>query len=256
MSDHKLRTSWYSDRVKREVTVVRWGHNGQPVLLFPTAGGDAEESERFLMLKVLAPLLEAGRIKVYSIDSVSGQAWISRDANGPLRAKVQSAFNAFIVHELLPAIRQDCNNPDIEIITAGASIGAFNALSTMCRNPHLVRAAVCMSGTYDMKRWMDGQHTFDYHVSSPLHFIPHLPDGPQLHTLRKRFVLLATGEGRAEAPQESWQVANTLGGRGIPNRVDIWGPGWHHDWPTWRNMLPMYLDELTGGQRAPVPYRG
>lgn len=255
MTDHKIRTSWYSDRVKREVTVARWGTFGTPVLLFPTAGGDAEEQERFLMLKVLAPLLEAGRIKVYSLDSVSGQAWINGDANGPLRARVQSAFNGFIVHELMGAIRTDCNDKDVEIITAGSSIGAFNALSTFCRNPHFVRAAVCMSGTFDMSRWMDGAHTFDYHVSSPLHFIPRLPQGPQLAALQQRMCILATGEGRAEAPQESWQVANTLGKRRIPNRVDIWGPGWHHDWPTWRTMLPMYLDELTGGNRQPIPYR-
>ena len=31
----------------------------------------------------------------------------------------------------------------------------------------------------------------------------------------------------------------------IPNRVDQWGEEWDHDWPTWRAMLPLYLDELT-----------
>ena len=36
----KLLTRWYSDRVGRYVTVVRWGAVGAPVLLFPTAGGD------------------------------------------------------------------------------------------------------------------------------------------------------------------------------------------------------------------------
>ena len=40
--------------------------------------------------------------------------------------------------------------------------------------------------------------------------------------------------------------AHVLGSRGVPNRVDPWGPEWHHDWPTWRRMLPQYLDELTG----------
>ena len=37
----KLKTRWKSDRLEREVTLVRWGTVGQPVLLFPTAGGDA-----------------------------------------------------------------------------------------------------------------------------------------------------------------------------------------------------------------------
>jgi hypothetical protein len=31
----------------------------------------------------------------------------------------------------------------------------------------------------------------------------------------------------------------------VPNRVDNWGPQWEHDWHTWRQMLPQYLDELT-----------
>jgi esterase/lipase superfamily enzyme len=63
--------------------------------------------------------------------------------------------------------------------------------------------------------------------------------------LRKRFILMATGEGRAENINESWTMARTLGALGVPNRVDSWGPEWHHDWPTWRNMLPKYLDEWT-----------
>jgi esterase/lipase superfamily enzyme len=35
-----------------------------------------------------------------------------------------------------------------------------------------------------------------------------------------------------------------LGARGIPNRVDAWGPKYDHDWATWREMLPTYLDDL------------
>ncbi len=250
----KIRSGWHSERVGQHVNVVRWGTLGRPVLLFPTAGGDAEECERFHMLDVLEPLISAGRIKVYACDSVSGRAWIDGGRDGAWKARMQSAFDGFIHHELVPAIRTDCRSADIEIITAGASIGAFNALSTLCRHPDVFRAAVCMSGTYDMSRWTAGQKGFDYHVSSPLNFVPHLAeDGAQLRLLRSRFVLLATGEGRYEAPGESWDVAATLGARGVPNRVDPWGPEWHHDWVTWRAMLPKYLDELTCGDQGGAP---
>jgi hypothetical protein len=37
---------WYSDRLQQEITVVRWGRSARPVLVFPSAGGDAEEIER------------------------------------------------------------------------------------------------------------------------------------------------------------------------------------------------------------------
>ena len=32
---------WFSDRIQQEITVMRWGSFGTPVLVFPSAGGDA-----------------------------------------------------------------------------------------------------------------------------------------------------------------------------------------------------------------------
>jgi esterase/lipase superfamily enzyme len=58
-------------------------------------------------------------------------------------------------------------------------------------------------------------------------------------------VILASGEGEWEDIGSSWQMAAALGGKGVPNRVDNWGPQWAHQWPTWRQMLPQYLRELT-----------
>ena len=58
-------------------------------------------------------------------------------------------------------------------------------------------------------------------------------------------MLLAFGQGRWENPEESWRMADVLGGKGIPNRVDPWGHEYDHDWPTWRQMLPHYLGQLT-----------
>ena len=54
-------------------------------------------------------------------------------------------------------------------------------------------------------------------------------------------------EGVAESPEEDWRVAEVLGSRGIPNRVDSWGEEYPHDWVTWREMLPKYVGELLGG---------
>src|SRR6188768_1383812 len=69
---------WSSERLPCPARVVRWGHHGRPVLLFPTAGGDFEEVERHGLIAALAPLIDAGRIKVYSVDSVAGRHWIEK----------------------------------------------------------------------------------------------------------------------------------------------------------------------------------
>ena len=234
---------WYSQRVQSDVTVARWGHYGTPVLLFPTAGGDAEEAERFQMVDALWGLIDAGKIKLFSCDSIAGRAWSSNEP--PLHcAWVQNQFDSFVYHELVPAIRRDCYDQPLEIITAGASIGAFNALASICRHPDVFSKAICMSGTYDMQSWLHGEWSDDFYFSSPIHFLPNLGEGDQLHLLRRRFILLPTGEGKWEDPSQSWSMAEILGTKGIPNRVDPWGPQWDHDWPTWREMLPKYLGEM------------
>ena len=235
-----------SRHVGADVLCVRWGRIGTPVLLFPTAGGDAEECERFKMLVALRPLVEEGRIKVFSCDSIGGQALTKRRDQAPgYFPKMQCAFDRFVAEEFVPWIRADCRSPDIGIITAGASIGAFNAVAAICRHPDLFTKAIGMSGTYDVSKWLeDGDKNLDFYYSSPMHFLPRLSDSPQLAKLRERFILIATGEGDYEDPAQSWSLAHLLGSKGIPNRMDPWGKDYRHDWNTWRAMLPKYLGEL------------
>jgi esterase/lipase superfamily enzyme len=234
---------WHSPHVEREVQLVRWGTFGTPVLLFPTAGGDAEEAERFHLIGSVGHLIESGRIKVYSVDSIAGQAWISKQHSAEFCSYLQNMFDALVYEEIVPAIRQDCQTPDIEVVAAGASIGAFNAVATVCRHPDVFRLAIAMSGTYDLSKYLEGRFIQDFYFASPLHFLPGL-EGPVLEQLRQRLILMPSGEGDYEDIGESWRMASVLGAKDIPNRVDPWGPEWRHDWVTWRAMLPKYLDEF------------
>ncbi len=239
----KRRETWYSERLGRDVTMARWGDFGAPFLIFPTAGGDAEEIERFHIIGTLKRSVEEGRIKIYSCDSVAGRAMLTEEGSPQHRMWVMNQYQEYIRHEVVPAIRMDCESDDIPVVVGGASIGAFQALAAVCRYPDVFTKALCMSGTYDLIRFLEAAPNHDYHLASPLNFVPGL-EGPHLDLLRERFVLLASGEGEAENIGQSWNVARVLGDKGIPNRVDSWGPEWKHDWPLWRNMVLAYLDEL------------
>ena len=239
----KVTDRWYSERLGREVTVARWGETGVPFLIFPTAGGDAEEIERFLVIDTVAEYLESGLIKVYSCDSIAGRAMLAGEGTPEQRMRLMGLFLDFVGEEFVPAIRTDCQSADIRMITGGASIGAFNALATMCRFPDVFGAALCMSGTYDLERFLKAAPTRDFQLASPIHYLAEL-EGPRLEALHSCFALIASGEGKAEDIGESWRAAAILGSRGIPNRVDSWGTEWEHDWPTWRNMLHRYTPEL------------
>lgn len=235
---------WHSQALGREMPVACWGHYGRPVLLFPTAGGDFLECERFQMLSALEPLIDAGRIKVFSTDSIAGEGWLSPDAAPSQKSRLQARYDAFVARELCPFIQRQCGGTTQRFLATGASIGAYNALNAGLKHPEWFEITVALSGTYDFARWMDGHRDQDYYFNMPLLYVPNLGEGEQLARLRDSFFLIATGTGRYEAPWESDWVGRALASKGIPHRVEKWGPDAHHDWPTWRTMLPLFLGRL------------
>jgi len=235
---------WFSDRIQQEITVTRWGSFGTPVLVFPSAGGDAGEVERHGLVDACGTLLAEGRVKLYSVDSVAGQAMVMETGPVEYRIRLLNQFHECVRREVIPAIYADLGGQAMDTITAGASIGAFNAVAALCRYPDVFAAAIGMSGTYRIERFYDEAWNQDLYFSAPLQFLPGL-DGAQLDLLRQRRAILASGEGDWENIGDSWRMAEALGAKGIPNRVDNWGPDWPHEWHTWREMLPQYLRELT-----------
>ena len=240
----KTRERWFSDRMEEEITLVRWGTFGRPVLVFPSAGGDAEEIERFGLIDACGPLIDEGRVKLYSADSVAGRAMMTKAGSPGQRLRLLNQYHECVRREVVPAIHADLGGQALDVITAGASIGAFNAVAVLCRYPDVFAAAVGMSGSYRIERFYQEAWSEDLYFSAPLQFLPGL-DGEHLERLRERQVVLASGEGDYEDIGESWRMAEALGAKAIPNRVDNWGPQWSHDWPTWHRMLPQYLRELT-----------
>jgi esterase/lipase superfamily enzyme len=237
----KVVETWHSDRVQRPITLARWGTFGTPVLVFPTAGGDAEEIERMGVIEACAELIDAGRVKLYSCDSLAGRVMLTQEGSPEFRAAFLSAYHQAVRHEVLPAIWSDCQG-SMPALVAGSSIGAFNSVAMVCRYPEVFLGAIAMSGTYGVEKhypvW-----TEDLFFSSPLEFVPGM-QGEALDALRSRKIVLASGSGAWEDVGESWRMAEVLGRKGVPNRVDDWGPQWPHDWQTWRAMLPQYLAEM------------
>lgn len=224
--------TWASARLGGPARVSRWGHFGTPVLLFPTAGGDFEEVERFHLVGAARELIDAGRIKVFSVDGVAARTWL-RGVDSPEHCvRIQSQFDAYIDAEVVPLIRRDCHSDVIEIIAAGAALGAYNAVAALRRLPSVFRVAIGLSGVFDLSRYLPGGSTPELQAVSLQHFGD---------ATRNRFVVLATGEGDYETPEESKRMANMLEAARVPSRLEMWGRDFSHGWNTWRAMLPRYL---------------
>ena len=70
-----------------------------------------------------------------------------------------------------------------------------------------------------------------------------LTDHTILEQIRQsRHIHILSGSGPYEDPGASGRFAKVLYDKGIWYELDIWGHDWPHDWNTWLNMLPHYLE--------------
>jgi esterase/lipase superfamily enzyme len=248
----KQAWTWTTAHLPQAARMARWGHFGTPVVIFPTAGGDFEEIERFQLVAALGTLIDGGRIKVYSVDAVAARAWLAANTSPQECVGLQERYNSFLYEDVLQRVRLDCQNDRIEPILVGASLGAVAAVSTLCRHPESFRTAIGLSGVYDevFGGVVGGSRVFGCACEfargtgasrqDETGYLATLA-GPQLERLRQRPIILGSGAGDYENPADSKHLADALGSKGIACRLDLWGPTRDHTWSTWRDMLPRLL---------------
>lgn len=220
----RLEGSWPASlATPTTLRMGRWGHYGTPLLLLPSAGADFEEVDRFGLIEAIRPRVEAGRVKVFSLDGLAAHSWLQGKATPDECTRAQRAWETLVSEEVLPLIRKDCRS-EVEIYVAGAAFGGCSALGLACRFPDLFRGAIAMSMPFSMPvQW---------------------PEGRQLTQLRQRFIEIAAGEGAFEKPVHSRVMAQALSSRSVPNHLDLWGRKYAHSWATWREMLQKYVPAL------------
>ena len=236
-------TAWYSHNLMMEMPLVAYGHAGYPLLMFPTAAADYLEYERFHLVNSIRPLIEAGRVRAYSINSVNRYALLNEKAPPPMKAELLARYDRYVVDEVLPLIRQDTGG--LAPITTGASLGATLSANAYFRHPDLCRGVVAMSGSYDIRAYFDGFHNDNVYFNNPVSYLSNLNDDYYLPLLRRAdAIVIVTGQGAWEAPERSRELSNILRAKGVPHQLDIWGHDVDHDWPWWRKMLPYWLEKL------------
>jgi esterase/lipase superfamily enzyme len=233
--------SWYSHRLGREMSVVVFGHYGPPLIGFPTTGGDEWEYERTGVIDAIAGFIDAGRVKVFCVNTNHGDSFGNGQAHPRHRSWMQAQYDAYITHEVMPFVRSHCRTPDIPIWTFGASLGGYHAANTLFKHPDAVKRCFALSGVYDMTRFMGGDYDDNFYFNNPVDYMSNLSDGWTLQHLASCDIHLATGTGPWEHPEEAYRMSRVLQARGVRHSLDDWGPQGGHDWPYWRHMMWEYI---------------
>lgn len=233
---------WYSPSLNKEMEIAMYGHYGKALLLIPTAAADYLEYERFLLLDVIKDIVESGKFKVFSINSINSESWLNNKMEPKHKAIRHNDFNHYVVHEVIPYIKSKTSE-ETEIYTCGASLGALHAANLYFKYPEILSGTIAMSGVYDLTDYTKGFFDQDVYFNSPIHYIENLNDDFYLPLLQKaKHIHILSGSGNYESPKASRLFSALLNHKGIPHELDIWGDDMNHDWPTWRAMLPHYLE--------------
>ena len=234
--------TWYSPSLQKEMPIVSYGYYGFVLLLVPTAAADYLEYERFQLMDTLAPLIKSGKLRVFSINSINNESWLNNEMGGEHKAIRHNQFNNYVFDEVVPFIRTN-TSAETPIITCGASFGALHSMNLILKRPDLINGVISMSGVYDLTEYTKGFYDDQVYFNSPAHYIPNLTDDWYLSQIRRsNHIHILTGSGDYEDPNASSNFSNMLNNKAIRHELDIWGTEWKHDWPTWRAMLPYYLE--------------
>jgi esterase/lipase superfamily enzyme len=224
--------------------LLAYGHYGRPLLAFPSQQGHAAQYEDFGMIDAVGWLIEAGRVKVYAVDSLDTWTWHDRGLPLEERARRHGEYEDWIVSAVAPWIRDDCAG-QTEIMTTGVSFGAYHAANFALKRADLFPLAICQSGVYDVSVVGWGERGDAVYFNNPLDYVGHL-HGDHLEWLRSHVsLLLICGQGQWEettgALESTKHFAGLLRDKGLNVELDLWGHDVIHDWRSWRDQIAHHL---------------
>lgn len=237
---------WLSPVLGHDMVLKVYGYYGKPVLVFPAQGGSFHEFQDFGMIGVLAPFIEAGQIKIFTVNSLDGQTWADWDAHPADRARRHQDYDRYIVEEVVPFMRQHSGDTGQKFLTTGVSMGAYHAANFFFRHPDIFDTVIALSGLYGLTHFIGDYMDDNVYFNAPLAYLPNIIDPWYLDQYRQSHIIVCVGQGawEDEMLRDTLALKQILEQKEIPHWIDIWGYDVNHDWPWWRKMLPYFLDRL------------
>ena len=88
----------------RPGTLIRYGHYGRPVLVFPSEPGRAWDFENNGMVDAVADLIDAGRVKLYCVDSLDHVQLVGPQHPDRGARPAARAVRAWLPDQVVPSI--------------------------------------------------------------------------------------------------------------------------------------------------------
>ncbi len=240
---HESHLRWQTPHLGgREFEMLVFGHAGYPVVLFPTSLGRYYQNKDFKLVDAVAPLVDAGRVKIYCPDAIDEESWYNRSLHPADRIRTHVAYENVILHDVFEHARRDTGRERVAV--AGCSFGGYHAANLAFRHPDAVGYMISMGGSFDIRSFLDGWYGDDAYFNNPVDYLPGLEDPWYLDRLRAMGIVLGTSEWDISR-EANLHLSRLLEQKGIPYWLDV-RPNSPHDWPAWREVFPTYLSRIEG----------
>ena len=237
---------WFSDSLGQDMELNVYGYYGKPVLVFPAQAGRFYDFENFGMVSAIASFIEAGQIKLFTVDSIDGQSWANNGAHPADRARRHQDYDRYIVEEVVPFMRKHSGDTAAKFVTTGVSMGAYHAANFFFRHPDIFDTVIAISGLFRLNHFIGDYMDENVYFNTPLAYLPNLTDPWHIDQYRQSRIIVCTGQGAWEDEMlaDTHELKRILEQKDIPHWIDIWGGDVNHDWPWWHKMLPYFLEKL------------
>ncbi len=247
MAVHRRYLTLPSPAVGRDMQLLVFGHYGAPMIAFPSGGGQYFDFEDNGMVESVRSLIEGGKLKLYCPESLDNESWLRADIDIHWRGVRYQAYEDYLLRDLVPFIRQDCQLPDGRIGLVGCSMGAYHAANFGLKHPNVFHYALCMSGRCDLEAFLNAASPDDtVYFNNPMAYLDHLHDDNLEYLQRHAHLALVCGQGAWEDKclAETRRLANLLEEKGVSHERDIWGTDVEHHWYWWRKQFPYHLEKV------------
>ena len=238
----------YSPSLMRDMEVNVYGTHGKPCVVFPSQNGRYFDFESFDMIEPCRPWLEAGKLRLFCVDSIDRETWSNRETPPRKRIERHELWFRYLTEEFYPWMMRMCGEGQMPF-TIGCSMGATHAANLFFRRPDLFDGLISLSGTYDARLFFGDYMDEMVYYNSPYQCLKNMaPHHPYMKLFNRSNIILCVGQGAWEKDMlESTRAMQAVfEEKGIRAWVDVWGSDVAHDWIWWRKQLHYFLEKILG----------
>lgn len=247
----KEYVSCFSEHLGKNMSIRIYGNTGVPVIVFPTQDAMSDNFENFGMVDEISDYIEAGKLQIFSVDTVDVETWSNVWGDKVWRAERQEAYYRYITDEALPFVRGRNKTGNLPL-AVGCSLGGLHAAILFFRRPELFSGILSLSGAYDAKFFFDGWLNGTLYDNSPVDFLANMStDHPYIAEYNKKPIILCIGQGawEDEGRRTTAIMRDIFASKGIHGWTDFWGFDVEHDWRWWKKQIRYFLPYLLGEEK-------